>query len=67
MKGGDTYDTIRDEYYHTWHYDATCDNKDWSRKVVHLAEARDHGVDAYNEYLRAHHSQNGSAAMALRV
>ena len=44
-----------------------CGNKDWSRKVVHLAEARDHGVDAYNEYLRAHHSQNGSAAMALRV
>ena len=44
-----------------------CGNKDWSRKVVQLAEARDHGVDAYNEYLRAHHSQNGSAAMALRV
>ena len=36
-----------------------CGNKDWSRKVVQLAEARDHGVDAYNEYLRAHHSQNG--------
>ena len=44
-----------------------CGDRDWSRKVVQLAEARDHGVDAYNEYLRAHHSQNGSAAMALRV
>ena len=44
-----------------------CGNKDWSRKVVQLAKARNHGVDAYNEYLRAHHSQNGSAAMALRV
>ena len=44
-----------------------CGNKDWSRKVVQQAEPRDHGVDAYNEYLRAHHSQNGSAAMALRV
>lgn len=44
-----------------------CGDRDWSRKVVQLAEARDHGVDAYNEYLRAHHSQNGSASMALRV
>ena len=44
-----------------------CGNKDWSRKVVQLAEARDHGVDAYNEYLLAHHSQNGPATMALRV
>ena len=42
-------------------------DKYWSRKVVQLAEARDHGVDAYNEYLRAHHTQNGSAAMMLRV
>ena len=42
-------------------------DKDWSRKVVQLAEARDHGVDAYNEYLQAHHAQNGSAAMELRV
>ena len=46
---------------------ANCGDRDWSRKVVQLAEARDHGVDAYNEYLREHHSQNGSAAMALRV
>ena len=35
-----------------------CGNKDWPR---------DHDVDAYNEYLRAHRLQNGSAAMALRV
>ena len=44
-----------------------CGDRDWSRKVVQLAEARDHGVDAYNEHLRVHHSQNGSAAMVLRV
>ena len=42
-------------------------DKDWSRKVLQLAEARDHGVDAYNEYLRAHHSNNGSAAMSMRT
>ena len=44
-----------------------CGNKDWSRKVVQLAEARDHAVDAYNEYLLAHRLQNGPATMALRV
>lgn len=42
-------------------------DKDWSRKVVQLAEARDHGVDAYNEYLRNHHAETGSAMAAIRV
>lgn len=40
-------------------------DKDWARKVVQLAEAREHGVDAYNAYLRNHHAKTGSAAMAV--
>ena len=27
------------------------DDRDWARKVIQLAEAREHGVDAYNAYL----------------
>lgn len=41
------------------------DDKDWARKVVELAEARNHGVDAYNAYLRNHHAKTGSAAMTV--
>ena len=41
------------------------DDRDWARKVVELAEARNHGVDAYNAYLRNHHAKTGSAAMAV--
>ena len=40
-------------------------DKDWARKVIELAEAREHGVDAYNAYLRNHHATTGSAAMAV--
>ena len=40
-------------------------DKDWARKVIELAEAREHGVDAYNAYLRNHHAKTGSAAMAV--
>lgn len=38
------------------------DDRDWARKVIQLAEAREHGVDAY---LRNHHAKTGSAAMAV--
>ena len=41
------------------------DDKEWARKVVELAEAREHGVDAYNAYLRNHHAKTGSAAIAV--
>lgn len=41
------------------------DDRDWARKVIQLAEAREHGVDAYNAYLRNHHAKTGSAAMAV--
>lgn len=40
-------------------------DKDWARKVIELAKAREHGVDAYNAYLRNHHAKTGSAAMAV--
>ena len=40
-------------------------NRDWARKVVQLAEARERGVDAYNMYLRNHHAKTGSAAMSV--
>ena len=40
-------------------------NRDWSRKVVQLAEARERGVDAYNMYLRNHHAKTGSSAMSV--
>ena len=42
-------------------------DRDWARKVVQLAGARDHGVDAYNAYLRNHHAISGSTAPVLRV
>lgn len=41
------------------------DDRDWARKVIQLAEAREHGVDAYNAYLRNHHAKTDSAAMAV--
>lgn len=41
------------------------DDRDWARKVIQLAEAREHGVDAYNVYLRNHHAKTGSAAMTV--
>ena len=40
-------------------------DRDWARKVVQLAEARERGVDAYNMYLRNHHANTGSAAMSV--
>lgn len=40
-------------------------DKDWARKVIELAKARERGVDAYNAYLRNHHAKTGSAAMAV--
>ena len=40
-------------------------DRDWARKVVQLAEARERGVDAYNMYLRNHHAKTGSAAMSV--
>ena len=40
-------------------------DRDWARKVVQLAEARERGVDAYNMYLRNHHTKTGSAAMSV--
>ena len=40
-------------------------NRDWARKVVQLAEARERGVDAYNMYLHSHHAKTGSAAMSV--
>lgn len=42
-------------------------DRDWSRKVMQLAEAREHGVDAYNAYLQSHHATSGSAALVTRV
>lgn len=40
-------------------------DRNWARKVVQLAEARERGVDAYNMYLRNHHAKTGSAAMSV--
>ena len=40
-------------------------DRDWARKVVQLAEARERGVDAYNMDLRNHHAKTGSAAMSV--
>ena len=40
-------------------------DRDWARKVVQLAEARERGVDTYNMYLRNHHAKTGSAAMSV--
>ena len=40
-------------------------DRDWARKVVQLAEARERGVDAYNMYLRNHHAKTGSAEMSV--
>lgn len=42
-------------------------DRNWAHKVVQLAEARDHGIDTYNAYLRNHHAATGSAAMAIRA
>ena len=42
-------------------------DRDWARKVVRLAEAREHGIDAYNAYLRNRHASSGSAAMTMRA
>lgn len=42
-------------------------DRDWARKVVRLAEAREHGIDAYNAYLRNHHASSGSAALTMRA
>lgn len=40
-------------------------DRDWARKVVQLAEARERGVDVYNMYLCNHHAKTGSAAMSV--
>ena len=40
-------------------------DRDWARKVVQLAEARERGVDTYNMYLRNHHAKTGSASMSV--
>ena len=40
-------------------------DRDWARKVVQLADARERGVDAYNMYIRSHHAKTGSAAMSV--
>ena len=40
-------------------------DRDWARKVVQLAEARERCVDAYNMHLRNHHAKTGSAAMSV--
>lgn len=42
-------------------------DKKWASKVVRLAEAREHGIDAYNAYLRNHHASSGSAAMTMHA
>lgn len=42
-------------------------DRDWARKVMELSEAREHGVDAYNAYLRDHHASSGSAALTMRA
>lgn len=42
-------------------------DRDWARKVIQLAEARDRGVDAYNAYLREHNAETGSATFAVPV
>lgn len=42
-------------------------DKDWARKVIELAKARERGVDTYNAYLREHNAETGSAAFAVRV
>ena len=42
-------------------------DKKWASKVVRLAEAREHGVDAYNAYLQNHHASSGSAAMTMHA
>lgn len=42
-------------------------DRGWSRKVVELADAREHGIDAYNAYLQNHHAMSGSAALVTRV
>lgn len=42
-------------------------DRDWARKVIQLAEARERGVDAYNAYLHEHNSKTGSATFAVRV
>ena len=42
-------------------------DKKWASKVVRLSEAREHGVDAYNAYLRNHHASSGSAAMTMHA
>ena len=42
-------------------------DKKWASKVVRLAEAREHGIDAYNAYLQSHHASSGSAALTMRA
>ena len=42
-------------------------DRNWARKVVQLAEARERGVDAYNMYLRNRHASSGSAAMTMHA
>ena len=42
-------------------------DKKWADKVMELAEAREHGVDAYNACLRSYHASSGSAALTMHT
>lgn len=42
-------------------------SREWADNVIRLSEARDNGIEEYNDVLSDIHSRNASANVAIRI